>query len=91
MTTKQPYLVTTAHRGVFAGLVDPDTITQPTLSVDNARMAIEFGTTRGVMELADTGPTIRSRISAPANIPVLHNVTAVFVITEGAWAAWLKS
>lgn len=91
MTDKKPYLITTAHRGVFAGLVDPTTIDQPTLTVDQARMAIYWGTTKGVMELADTGPTSKSRISAPADIPVLHNVTAVFAITDGAWAAWLAS
>lgn len=91
MTDKKPYLITTAHRGVFAGLVDPATIDQPTLTVDQARMAIYWGTTKGVMQLADTGPTGKSRISAPADIPVLHNVTAVFAMTDGAWAAWLAS
>jgi len=89
--TKKPYLVTTAHRGVFAGLVDPDTIDQPTLTLDQARMAIYWGTTRGVLQLADTGPTPKSRISAPADIPTLHNVTAVVAITDKAWAAWLAS
>lgn len=88
---RKPYLITTQHRGVFAGLVDPDTITQPTLDVTQARMAIYWGTTRGVMELADTGPTPKSRISAPADIPVLHNITAVMVITERAWAKWLAA
>ncbi len=93
MTTnpKKPYLITTQHRGVFAGLVDPETITQPTLAVDEARMAIYWGTTRGVMQLAETGPTDKSRISAPADIPALHNVTAVFAITPEAWAKWLAS
>ena len=89
--TKNPYLVTTAHRGVFAGLVDPDTIGQPSLTIDQARMAICWGTTKGVLELAHTGPTSKSRISAPADIPTLHNVTAVVAITDEAWAKWLAS
>ena len=91
MTTKKPYLVCTAHRGVFAGLVDPDTIEHLTLAVEQARMAIRWGTTRGVMELAHTGPTAASKISAPADIPVLHNVTAVMAINDEAWAKWLTS
>lgn len=86
--SKQPYLITTQHRGVFAGLVDPDTITERTLTVERARMAIKFGTTRGVMQLAETGPTDQSRISAPADIPALHDVTAAFAVTPEAWEAW---
>ena len=90
MTTAKtiPVLVTTAHRGVFGGLIDPSTIGKVTIALAEARMAIVFGTTRGVMQLAETGPTSSSRISAKADIPALHNVTAVFAMTEGAWAAW---
>jgi hypothetical protein len=88
---ERPYLVTTEHKGVFAGLVDEDTIGQSTLAVRQAKMAIYWGTDKGVMQLAQSGPTSKSRISAPADIPVLHNVTAVFEVTDEAWAKWLKS
>ena len=54
-------------------------------------MAIRFGTTRGLMELADTGPTAKSKISAPADIPVLHDITAVFRITDKAWKKWTSA
>lgn len=82
-------LVTTKHRGVFAGLVPDDAdLAQATLSLKSARMAIRFGTTKGVQQLAETGPTSNSRISAPSDIPVLHDVTAVFAITDNAWAKW---
>lgn len=84
----KPYLVCTAHRGVFAGLVDPDTIDNRTLDLTDARMAIRFGATMGVMQLAHTGPTHRSKISAPADIDRLHDVTAVISITPEAWAVW---
>lgn len=88
----KPVLVTTAHKGVFAGLVPDDTdLTARTLALKNARMAIYWGTTKGVMELADTGPTSTSRISAPADIPVLHDVTAVFHVSEAAWAKWMAA
>lgn len=85
-------LVTTKHRGVFAGEIDDDAdIGANSLALRNARMAIRFGTTRGLMELAETGPTASSRISAPADIPVLHDVTAVFAITDKAWEKWLAA
>lgn len=82
-------LVTTKHRGVFAGeLADGQDLTATSLPLCGARMAIAFGTTRGLMELAHTGPTSRSKISAPADIPMLHDVTAIFAITDAAWAKW---
>jgi len=85
----KPVMVTTKHRGVFAGLVPEDAdLTAPTLSLKEARMAIRFGTTKGVLQLAETGPTCNSKISAPADIPVLHDITAVFAVTPSAWEKW---
>lgn len=87
----KPILVTTKHRGVFAGLIeDGADLTATTLALADARMAIYWGTTKGVMELAETGPTDKSKISAPADIPVLHDITAVFAITDEAWRAWTR-
>lgn len=85
----KPVLVTTQHRGVFAGLVeDNHDMTLRSFGLKSARMAIYWGTKRGVMELAETGPTNSSRISAVADIPALHDVVAVFDITEEAWEKW---
>jgi hypothetical protein len=85
----KPVLVTTQHRGVFAGLVpDDQDMTARTLTLQAAKMAIYWGTAKGVMQLAETGPTFRSKISAPADIPALHDVTAIFTITDAAWAKW---
>lgn len=84
-------LVTTAHRGVFAGEVaDDQDLSAKAMPLSNARMAIYWGTTKGVMQLADTGPTGSSKISAPADIPMLHDITAIFAIKPEAWAAWNK-
>jgi hypothetical protein len=88
----KPVLVTTKHRGVFAGLVSPkQDLTASTLSLKQARMAIRFGTERGLMQLCETGPTADSLISAPADIPVLHDITGVFDITDEAWQRWTTS
>jgi hypothetical protein len=87
----QHVLVTTKHRGVFAGEIpDDQDLTATSMPLANARMAIRFGTTRGLMQLAETGPTGNSRISAPADIPMLHDITAVFAVTDKAWAAWTR-
>lgn len=85
----KPILVTTQHRGVFAGLVpDDQDLAARTMALKDARMAIYWGTERGLMQLCETGPTGKSRISAPADIPVLHDITAIFDITPEAWAKW---
>ncbi len=81
----RPVIVCTEHRGVFFGYAT-DT-SSDAVKLENARMAIAFGTTRGVMELAETGPTSRSKISARANIEV-RKVTAVFEVTEVAAESW---
>jgi len=85
-------LVTTAHRGVwFAQVEDGTDLTPKTLTnLKNARMAIYWGTTRGLQQLCETGPTETSRISAPADIEVLHDITGVFSVTETASAVWLS-
>lgn len=84
-TNERPVIVCTEHRGVFFGYAS-DT-TGESIYLRRARMAIYFGTTRGVMELAETGPTEKSKISARADIEV-RKVTAVFEVTSEAAAKW---
>ena len=81
----RPVIVCTEYRGVFFGLAD-DT-SGDTVKLKDARMAIYWGTTKGVMELAHTGPTEDSRIGAPADIEV-RKVTAVFEVTKEATKKW---
>lgn len=85
MKGKRPVIVCTEYRGVFFGYAT--TTAGDTINLERARMAIRFGTTKGVMELADTGPTKDSRISARADIEV-RKVTAVFEVSEAATKAW---
>ncbi|MBB5684329.1 DUF6948 domain-containing protein [Sphingobium boeckii] len=83
-------LVTTVHRGVFAGEIEEtQDIFAKAMPLQNARMAIYWGTTRGLMELCESGPTSKSRISAPADIPMLHDITGIFTISDVAWAKWV--
>jgi len=79
-------LITTAHRGVFAGeIADDQDLSAKSMPVQNARMFIYWATTRGVMELAHVGPNSRSKVSLPADISMLHDITAIFEMTEDAW------
>lgn len=83
--TERPVIVCTEHRGVFFGYAT-DT-TGDVIHLRSARMAIYFGTTRGVMQLAETGPTNSSKISARADIEI-RRVTSVFEVTADAAAKW---
>jgi len=83
--TERPVIVCTEHRGVFYGLA-MDT-KGDTINLRGARMAIYWGTTRGVMELAEVGPNAKSKISARADIEV-RKITAVFEVTADAAAKW---
>ncbi len=81
----RPVIICTEHRGVFFGFA-ADT-TGDVIHLEHARMAIHWGTTRGVMQLAETGPTKDSKISAKADIEV-RRITAVFEVTPGALQVW---
>lgn len=78
-------IVCTEYKGVFFGYAT-DT-TGDVVHLKRARMAIRFGTTRGVMQLAETGPTPASKISARADLAV-RKITAVMEATLTAVAAW---
>jgi len=86
----KPVLVTTEHRGVFFGYVEeyPNLDESTTISLKDARMAIYWGTDKGVMQLADEGVQKDSRISSIADIPALAKVTAVFSVSERAEETW---
>ena len=84
-TKERPVIICTEFRGVFFGYAK-DT-TNDTIQLRSARMAIYWGTTRGVMELAEVGPNAKSKISARADIEV-RKITAVFEVTPEAVKAW---
>lgn len=82
---ERPVLITTTYRGVFFGYAT-DTSGE-TIRLSRARMAMRFGTTRGVMELCETGPTPKSKISARADLE-LRGVTAVMEVSDSAASQW---
>lgn len=95
-------LITTQHRGVFFAQVEETTLASYKESfkenaasakhiqdLKNCRMAIYWGTTRGIMELCETGPTKSSKIGAVADVEILHDVTGVWNVTDKAAEIWL--
>ena len=82
---ERPVIICTEYRGVFFGYAI-DT-SGDVIHLRGARMAIYWGTTRGVMELANIGPNSKSRISARADIEV-RKVTSVFEVTPAAAQMW---
>jgi len=92
MIDMRPVLVTTVHRGVFFGWIPKDAdVRAKILALKGARMAIHYGTTHGVAELAATGPTDKSKIGSRADIPALHAVTMVLDVTPEAVENWERA
>jgi hypothetical protein len=81
----RPVIVCTEFRGVFFGYTE--NTKGDIIHLQRARMAIYWGTTRGIHELAETGPTGSSKISARADVE-LRKVTAIFEVTPAAVEKW---
>ena len=84
-------LLCTEHKAVFFGLVDSEAdLTERTLTnIKNGRMAINWRNKKGVMGLAKDGPDSLCKIGVAADIDVLHDITAVFAVTEEAKEKWM--
>lgn len=85
-TASRPVIVCTEYKGVFYGHADDTSGDRITLR--DARMAIYWGTDRGVLQLAETGPTGKSKISAKAPSIEVRGITAVFELAPAAVQAW---
>jgi hypothetical protein len=85
-------LLTTQHRGVFFAQVEDSTdlTTKMLTNLKNCRMAIYWATTKGVLELASDGPNESSKIGAAADVDVMHDITAVFSVSDKAAEKWLN-
>lgn len=81
----RPVIVCTEYRGVFFGYA-VDTKSD-VITLTGARMAIYWGTTKGIFELAETGPTSKSKISARADVE-LRKVTCVLEVSPDSAAKW---
>lgn len=93
MKNKIPVLITTdsTKRGVFMGFIDPKDADKEIIEAHEVRMAVYWSAdVKGVVGLANGGPTKGCKITAPAKRAFLKGVTAVMEITDEALAAWKK-
>jgi hypothetical protein len=84
-----PVLVTTAHRGVFFGMLsDEQNHEARSIVLDDCRNAIYWSGSRGFLGLASHGPENGSRIGSTAPRVLLHDVTSVTRCSDAAAKKW---
>src|SRR5581483_9007728 len=90
MTANQaaPVVVTTAHRGVFFGLLAGDRAGK-TVELADAQMCVYCSSdVRGVPALATDGPSRRATATRPVPQTRLEDVSIVIYATEDAVKQW---
>lgn len=88
----QAVLVTTKHRGVFFGWVDPDTKSADSIVLKKCRNCISWASSiGGFLGLANKGPDTNCRIGTEAPEVILHDITSVSDVTAAAAEAWAKA
>jgi len=90
LLTGKSVIVTTDCKGVYHGtLVDHDHM-HATCYLAKANMIATWGTSAGVDELADTGPTDRSDVCAMVQLIWINRLTSVVLCSEDAIKKWEK-
>jgi len=87
MNESQAVLVTTKHRGVFFGYMVGDP-TPEKIILKDCRMCIFWSKMKGLPDLAYSGPGLSCRISTPAPLATIYDITAVITCTPDAIAKW---
>jgi hypothetical protein len=82
------HLITTAHRGVFVGLLKAELDGGKTVILTQAINVIKFGTTGGFLQLAATGPTTESKLGTRALEITLFDVTSKTKCSKAASTLW---
>lgn len=89
MNKKVPLLVTTEHKGVFFGY--GIATTENIIRIEDARMCVYWSAdVKGVLGLAQSGPTKGCRITPKVPSITLQKVTSVTEATLEAAEAWEK-
>lgn len=84
-------VITTEHRGVFAGQVESTSEDGKTVTLTDARMCVYWSQmTHGVLGLAADGPNAECRVGPKVPSIELRGVTATIKMTDEAVLAWDK-
>ena len=92
-----PVLITTSHRYVYFGWADLDDVAEiadgkrTSIRLEDARMAIFWGTKGGEAELARVGPNSSSRIGDPVKSVTVIGIAACHECTNAAVTKWAKA
>jgi len=87
MKKEQFLIVTTAHKGVFAGYGKPSE--NKTIRLTDARMCVYWSSdVKGVVGLASDGPSKSCKVGPAAPAITLQDVTAVMEGSKKAEDAW---
>lgn len=82
-------VITTEHRGVFFGYIDPKTVNDDAISLRAARNCVSWSSdVKGFIGLASTGPSKSCKIGPAADMPSLRKITSVLACTPEATTAW---
>ena len=85
-------LVTTGHRGVFMGYVDPAKVDNDVLDLERARLCIYWSAdVKGFLGLAAAGPTKNCKVGPKVPELALTDVTSVSKVTPEAQEQWEKA
>lgn len=91
MTEQQAVVITTAHRGVFFGLLaEGADRNAKTIDLTGVQMCVYWSAdVQGVTGLAVSGPSRSCRVTRPVpGVTTLQDVTAVFDATAEAVTLW---
>ena len=87
--SKQPLVITTAHRGVFFGYGEPTS--EATITLTKAKMCVYWTSDlHGVFGLATRGPGNGCKIGPEVERVTLQGVTAILECSEPAAKEWGK-
>lgn len=87
--TQIPVLITTKHRGVFFGYIDPAKRHEPHIDMRGVRNCLRWQNTGGFLGLASNGPNKDCRIGSRVDgVFTARDVTSVTDCTPTAVKAW---
>ncbi len=89
--SRKPVLITTQHRGVFFGYIEPGTENDDPITVTEKQMCTYYSKAmRGVFGLAVHGPDKDCKIGPPVKEAKIKNITSVVECTDEAAKNWKK-
>ena len=92
MSDRIPVLVTTAHRAVVFGYIDPNDRKADEFDIFDVRFCVYWSVDlKGLLGLCTKGPSSACKIGPTVKQAYLKGITGVFAMTPEAIKAWDKA